>query len=270
MLIRVHAIEPPHPPRLSTGVFLKTFVHGNLSADTAIRMNAMVVDTLQLTPLPKSDFPALRTNRVAPGTTRLELPNPNSADDNSYVELYYQIGKDTIKDCVKTLVLEAVMSEPCFNELRTVQQLAYDVDCGLRCTNGYLGFAISAQPVSSSFSVIDTEARMEIFFETFLATLKDMPQDEFADYVHSLIEERSRPETNLAELTNKFWGEITSCAYMFDRDRREVEALRKVKKAEIVKWFRTHIHPESSSRRKLGSKHTSQCTLAPVHSVCCT
>lgn len=39
-------------------------------------------------------------------------------------------------------LLESLMCEPLFNELRTKQQLGYTVDCSARNTHGLLGFMI--------------------------------------------------------------------------------------------------------------------------------
>lgn len=50
-------------------------------------------------------------------------------------------------------LLEQIVSEPCFNTLRTQQQLAYSVNCGVRLTHRMLGFAfviLSGQALQAS------------------------------------------------------------------------------------------------------------------------
>lgn len=47
-------------------------------------------------------------------------------------------------------------------------------------------YTFNKVPHSYAFDAcrVDTETRMEEFFRSFLATLKKMPRDEFADYIH--------------------------------------------------------------------------------------
>ena len=61
------------------------------------------------------------------------------------------------------LRLQDIMSEPCFNELRTHQQLAYSVSCSTRMSYGHLGFMFHIQPQSSKFTVAEVDRRIENF-----------------------------------------------------------------------------------------------------------
>jgi hypothetical protein len=65
----------------------------------------------------------------------------NEEEDNSAVEVYFQCGPDNLALRAALDLLEQASSEPCFNTLRTQQQLGYSVGCGVRLTHNILGFA---------------------------------------------------------------------------------------------------------------------------------
>ena len=58
------------------------------------------------------------------------------------VELYLQVAPDSPHHRACAAMLEQVATEPCFNILRTREQLGYSVSCGLRLTHGVIGFAV--------------------------------------------------------------------------------------------------------------------------------
>lgn len=65
----------------------------------------------------------------------------NKEDNNSAVEAYFQCGLDEVRLRAQLDLLEQMASEPCFNTLRTQEQLGYSVSCGVRLTHNVLGFA---------------------------------------------------------------------------------------------------------------------------------
>ena len=74
------------------------------------------------------------------GTVRRQLAK-NVDEDNSAAEVYFQCGPDNLQLRARLDLLEQILSEPCFNALRTQQQLGYTVSCGIRLTHNVLGFA---------------------------------------------------------------------------------------------------------------------------------
>ena len=67
----------------------------------------------------------------------------NLEENNSAVEVYFQCGPDSLQLRTALDLLDQVVSEPCFNALRTQQQLAYSVSSGIRLTHNTLGFVFS-------------------------------------------------------------------------------------------------------------------------------
>eukprot|EP00960_Hanusia_phi_P003308 97452-Hanusia_phi.AAC.1 len=60
------------------------------------------------------------------------MAHTNPADLNHALELYYQIPQQGIEQDVRAALLGTMISEPCFNQLRTKEQLGYIVACRMR------------------------------------------------------------------------------------------------------------------------------------------
>lgn len=58
-------------------------------------------------------------------------------------EVYLQCEADNIAGRAVIDLIEQIFSEPCYDTLRTKEQLGYSVHCGLRLTHGVLGFCIT-------------------------------------------------------------------------------------------------------------------------------
>lgn len=92
----------------------------------------------------------------------------NPAEENSVVEDYYQVGMSadaTAEEKAAADLFEQIFSEPCFDTLRTKEQLGYTVNSGVRLTHGVLGFVILVQ--SSRHPPPFVDGRVEAFLESF-------------------------------------------------------------------------------------------------------
>lgn len=69
------------------------------------------------------------------------------------------------------------MYEPCFDTLRTKEQLGYSVHSGTRRTHGVLGLCVVV--VSGAHGPAHLDARIEAFLGAFQQTLAGMGEEEF-------------------------------------------------------------------------------------------
>ena len=58
------------------------------------------------------------------------------------LECYWQLGPASPASRLLADLLEAVIDEPLYDQLRTKEQLGYSVSCGSRWTDGIVGFGI--------------------------------------------------------------------------------------------------------------------------------
>ena len=84
-----------------------------------------------------------RCNEVPTGDKYLRVENFNPRDSNTLITNYYQDGKGTLKTYAQLDIATMLMEEPCFDILRTKEQLGYSVFSMLRNTFGILGLSIT-------------------------------------------------------------------------------------------------------------------------------
>ena len=69
--------------------------------------------------------------------------SPDPGQRNCAIEMYWQFGPATPELRAVLEVLEAWLTEPAFDQLRTKKTLGYSVDVGYRNTNETLGFGLT-------------------------------------------------------------------------------------------------------------------------------
>jgi nardilysin len=148
----------------------------------------------------------------------------NPLENNVCVEMYFQLGAYSLLSLTRLDLLEQLVSEPYFDDLRTKQQLGYSVSCGIRQTHGVLGFCF--QVVSSAFSLTHVQDAI-LSFVTHMAshTLHSMTAEKYAENVAALISIRSEPEMSLSDAAGASWSEIDDHRLDFAIKERQVALL---------------------------------------------
>jgi insulysin len=143
----------------------------------------------------------------------MDVPNP--ANVNSSVDYYCEVG-DVSDDVLRNeLALFAhLANEPCFNVLRTKEQLGYIVFSGSRSAVGQTGFRILVQ---SEKDAVFLESRVEAFLDYFRGYLADMSDEEFEKQRQSLVDKRLEKPKNLHGESSRFWSRIGDGYYDFLR-----------------------------------------------------
>lgn len=81
------------------------------------------------------------------------------------MQMYFQMEKDLGEESLRIRsiidLFEQMIQEPCFNQLRTKEQLGYRVDCGVRVTFKILGFCFRVQ--SAKYNPVFVEQRINAF-----------------------------------------------------------------------------------------------------------
>ncbi|TMW57481.1 hypothetical protein Poli38472_003406 [Pythium oligandrum] len=207
---------------------LWSLIHGNVSRDDAIALLRSVEDQVDTYTVRFSPTSPQRPHTTAlPLTTNGLLLRDESEHDeetNSVVEVYYQIGRGSFEDYTYAELLQQIMAEPLFHELRTQQQLGYEVYCMVRETHGVLGFSVSVQ--SASHSTGEIALRIDEFLhETFWLFLQNLSAEVFQKHLESVKRMKTREDATLSEETDRYWEEVHSRRLAFRFDEPFVEAL---------------------------------------------
>lgn len=132
------------------------------------------------------------------------------------------------------------MEEPLFNQLRTQEQLGYNVFCLLRDTFGVHGYSITVCTQANKFTTEHIDERIENFVQDFIKILKEMPDDEFNFVKESLIKLKKCTDIHLKEEVVRNWSEIINEEYVFDRYDKEISTIECTPIGELCQWINDH------------------------------
>ncbi|KAH0808873.1 hypothetical protein GEV33_013918 [Tenebrio molitor] len=238
-------------PQILSKMHIECLIHGNANKEKALQLVQIVEDrllsTLNMSPLLPRQLLLNRELKLEDGCNYV-YEVQNDVHKESCIELYYQCGLQSKENNMKLELFAQIIQEPCFDILRTKEQLGYIVFSGIRRSNGVQGLRIIVQSDKHPTFVDD---RIEEFLKTMLTYLSSMPEDEFLRHREALAAQRLEKPKQLSTQTNIFWGEITAQQYHFDRANVEVAYLRSLTKDDIVGFYKNLLEETAQFRRKL-------------------
>eukprot|EP00967_Tisochrysis_lutea_P145904 scaffold274513_cov33-Tisochrysis_lutea.AAC.7 len=290
-LAALSALEPAHLTRhvgaaMEGGVGVSFYAGGNFDATDAIRMYEKARSALGSPPPLSDERAAVAAARAAciqlprsPAGSVWVVANKNNADDNCAVEAYWQLELYSEVASARLFLLETMMYEPLFNQLRTKQQMGYSVGCSGRSTHATLGLLIHV--TSASHSPKEIEDAILQFVHGFLEQLESMPPDEYARQVRQLSRRAPQPllfprhgyvllcsrclatpmsqvesaitcklqdDNSMLDEASRFFSEIETRQFIFDRAEREAAALRATTREDLAQWARDRLVGSSARR----------------------
>uniref|UniRef100_A0A7S3Q5Z2 Insulysin n=1 Tax=Chaetoceros debilis TaxID=122233 RepID=A0A7S3Q5Z2_9STRA len=169
--------------------------------------------------------------------------DPNEA--NTAVEVYFQCGKDDVRERVIVDLLMEIMYEPMFNQLRTKEQFGYQVSCGSRWTYGVIGMCFKV--VTNCKSADEVTARIDKFIAEYRSELVSMKPETFMEHVVGLAKDKLQRFNSLEEEAGSLWAEIVEGRYDFEVHRNEAEVLRQLSKENLIETFDKYLLPPAPS-----------------------
>uniref|UniRef100_A0A1W7RAD0 Insulin-degrading enzyme n=1 Tax=Hadrurus spadix TaxID=141984 RepID=A0A1W7RAD0_9SCOR len=254
-------------PQLLSRMHVEALIHGNLTKQKALNLVSIVESKLEETmkwrPLLPSQLIRDREHQLKEGSHFL-LEKTNNVHRSSAVETYYQCGLQETKCNVLVELFCQIITEHCFNILRTQEQLGYIVCSGVRRASGVQGVHVIVQSDKSPAYV---DSRIEAFFVFIDKYLDEMSLEEFESHKLTLAARRLEKPKKLVQLSAKYWNEITSRQYNFDRDNIEVSCLHTLSKDDVCSFFKELIAGDATSRKKL-SVHITSSVLEAQNNSC--
>ncbi|KAK4939060.1 metalloprotease, partial [Elasticomyces elasticus] len=236
-------------PQILRQLHIEILVHGNLYREDALKVTDLVQETLRPRRLPPSQWPIRRSIVIPPGSNYIyprQLKDP--ANVNHCIEYMIFVGANKDRALRARLLLFAqIADEPCFDVLRTKEQLGYVVGSGAITMATVAGYRVLIQSEKNPEYL---EKRIEVFLTNFEKVLQDMPEHEFQAMKVGLINKRLERVKNLAQETGRFWAHVTSEMFDFEQADRDVENIEPLTKDDMIAFYKTHFHPASPTRAK--------------------
>lgn len=168
---------------------------------------------------------------------------------NAAISYYCHVGNISDARVRTTLRLLAdLMHEPCFNMLRTKEQLGYIVFCSPWQGTESIGLRLLIQSEKDPKYL---ESRIDAFLAHMRSILESMSAKEFEEHKRGLALKWTEKLKNLNEETTRFWNQIESGYLDFTRRQDDAARLANITKDDVQALFATYIDPTSSTRSKL-------------------
>jgi insulysin len=202
-------------PQILRQMHVEILVHGNMHKEDALHITELVERTLKPRRLPASQWPTKRSILLPPGSDyRWERSLKNADNINHCIEYYLMIGQNQDRELRARLqLMSQMMDEPCFNTLRTQEQLGYIVGCGMMALGTVQGFRILIQ---SEKDCDYLEKRIDNFLVNFDKELEEISEEDFNKHKIGLINKRLEKLKNLSEESGRLWHHVSSEAFDFD------------------------------------------------------
>ncbi|KRX66110.1 Insulin-degrading enzyme [Trichinella sp. T9] len=241
---------------LFSEMHIEALVFGNASEQNARdilnQTKSAILEKMHPKPLLASQVTRNREVKLQKGKTFV-FEAQNTVHPNSAIEIIFQVGLQESRLNMLLELLVQILNEPCFHQLRTVEQLGYIVFGGLRRANDTQGLHIIVQ---SEESPAYLDERIEAFLSQLLVSedIKNMPSEEFEEHRAALTSKRLEKPKKLVSAASKCWSEISSEQYNFERDEKEVNILQTITKEELIEFYKQHIAADAPKRRKLSTQ----------------
>lgn len=202
-------------PQILRQMHIELLVHGNVHKEDALRITDLVERTLQPRRLPASQWPTKRSMLLPPGSDyRWEHTLKNPDNINHCIEYVVFVGQNQDRALrARLLLLAQMLDEPCFNTLRTQEQLGYIVGSGMLVLNTVQAFRVLIQ---SEKDCAYLEERIDSFLVGFEKELDEMTEEDFGKHKVGLINKRLEKLKNLSEESGRLWHHVASEAFDFD------------------------------------------------------
>ena len=236
-------------PTLLKDAHVEALIFGNVTAKEACTLGESA----------RAALSAVGTSIL--GDRALCLPRPfssllvrasvvNSDEENSALESYYQCGLsgDAVGRALLDLV-DQIIYEPCYDTLRTKEQLGYTVSSGPRLTHGVSAFCVVVQ--SGVHGPVHLDSRVDAFLEKFAERLVEMSPSEFEKNRAALIGNKMMKDRNLGEEAERAWDGIVNRGQDFKQKEEEVAAIKVLTQQQVIDFFKAKFSPGGAERRKL-------------------
>ncbi|ETO32182.1 hypothetical protein RFI_04936 [Reticulomyxa filosa] len=247
-----------HYRQLFAQVFVEGLVYGNAEAKQATDTYSHLIDKHLLknkTPkiYPPKDILAARKGSLkvpANGYTHaLRFENFNSDDNNNAIGNDYFFAIDTPKDWAVLKLMAHMTSVPCFDQLRTKEQLGYLVWSFSDIARGLMSFRVTIQSVVAD--PIKLDERVELFLQDFRKQLAATNKDTFESNKEGVVNDLLEKTKGVGQQFGEYWNELENWRYQFERRENVAQEIKKLTLENILEFYDEYILGSKGTRSKL-------------------
>ena len=221
-------------------VHFEWFVIGNISSESALLLAETCMNKFislkSPTFLTPDQYLQLKITKLPRGKPQIfQSVLTDTSNTNSAVITQFQIGPETLRlECLMGII-ENYLEEPCFDSLRTKEQLGYIVSSYAHKMRGINNFMILVQ--SSTHCPGQIIERITAFLDSMKTEIAEISDKHFKKLLKATMESTLKKDLSLAEEYQRQRFEIDSAAYIFDRRKLMKDTLNHVTKEEFQQAF---------------------------------
>jgi len=157
--------------------------------------------------------------------------HPNRSDMNYVILKMLPCGKFKPSRMAKIIILNMIMEQPCFNMLRTTEQLGYMVNCSIYYNSYNYYIMIKVQSVLDKIMV---DKKMNNFILYMKEYLVKLDKNTFNNIKKSAYKMLLQEPNTMIELIDRYIDEIKYKKYIFDRNILISKYINNIKIDEII------------------------------------
>ncbi|MCE0489711.1 pitrilysin [Pantoea sp. Mb-10] len=204
---------------------------GNLSADRVKQLAVQLRQQLQSRGQTDwhSDYVAIDNAR------KVNLQTASSSTDSALATLYVPLGYGEYQSMASSTLLSQIVQPWFYNQLRTEEQLGYAVFCYQMPIGRQWGIGFLLQ--SNSKSPAYLLERFRAFYPQAEQRLRQLSDEDFAQYQLALINDlKQRPQT-LEEEANRYERDFNRQNFAFDTREKTLAAIGKLTPTSLADFF---------------------------------
>lgn len=233
----------------------EALAYGNLNPGMVKNACKMFEDTLvstfQTIPLPPYANCLIRNVALDEGC-HYRLEAINDVQKTKICQFYFEVCFDNLAEHSKLMLVQQILKEPCFNNLRTNEALGYIVMCN-SCRDTGVG-ALNLL-VQSDYSTAYLDSRIEAFLNKMIVSpkierpiltnrmalqgkIEKMSEEDFKSEKTSLISKLLKKKKSMAATASDLFAEICDEEYNFQRKEMHADFVKEIQKEEFVEFYR--------------------------------
>jgi len=215
-------------------------IQGNVTREEALSMSRTVHEITRDQVLHHHNSMIYRTVAIQPKSNFVfTIDNVNPNETNSSIATFLQCGKLDIKSSSILLVIESLLRDRFFDQIRTKQSLGYIASLFRRAFRLNEGLCCIVQSSVKSPEYI--WLKIKEFFDESEKFIKEISDDLFSTHVQAVITEKKQKDRTLGQEITFNAAEVKNRQFLFDRRERQVKSLEELKKEELVQFYHEHF-----------------------------
>ncbi|CAF0885808.1 unnamed protein product [Adineta ricciae] len=248
--IMAHDIEM-FMQRLFTSFYVDSLMYGNLTKDQAIRYMTIFQEKFREKRLFRPLSPSLwlkPRHLILPQGSNFAYKTDNDGYQMNAVVFYLQCFQQSLENNALINLFAHIAHEPCYNQLRTKEQLGYIVSSGVYRIRGVRGFQITVQS-NKGFEYLNQ--RIELFLDSMREYIERMSDEEFLKQREGYIVSSLEIPKSMESQADTYWSEILCHQFCFDKIQLQSEFVKRLERKDMLEFYDRYISLRSPYRQKL-------------------